>query len=245
MIIIPAIDIKGGKCVRLVQGLAEHETVYFDSPVEVARFWEKSGAEMIHVVDLDGAFAGKLQNLEIIHRIAEAVNVPIQVGGGLRAMEQIDSLFSAGVTRCILGTAALTAQEFLQDAVAKYGERIVVGIDAKDGMVAIKGWVETSNQSAIELGKRLLGMGVSEIVYTDIARDGMLSGPNFDAIRHMAEETNLKIIASGGVSTLSDISRLLELEDVGVIGVIIGKALYEKRFTLEEAIALVRGEENK
>lgn len=243
MIVIPAIDIKGGKCVRLVQGLAEHETVYFDSPLEVAHFWEQSGADMIHVVDLDGAFAEELQNLEIIRQITREVHVPIQVGGGLRSIDQIDSLFGAGVSRCIVGTAAITDQGFLKEAIDKYGDRIVVGIDAKDGMVAIKGWVETSNQSAIELGKRLASMGGCEIVYTDISRDGMLVGPNFAAIQNMANETGLKIIASGGVSTLMDIRRLLELETRGVSGVIIGKALYEKRFTLEEAVALVRGEE--
>lgn len=243
MIVIPAIDIKGGKCVRLVQGLAERETVYFDSPFEVAHFWEKSGADMIHVVDLDGAFAEELQNLEIIRQITREVHVPIQVGGGLRSIEQIDSLLRAGVSRCIVGTAAITDQGFLKEAIDKYGERIVVGIDAKDGMVVIKGWVETSNQSAIELGKRLASMGVSEIIYTDISRDGMLVGPNFGAIQNMANETRLKIIASGGVATLKDIRRLLEFETIGISGVIIGKALYEKRFTLEEAVALVRGDE--
>lgn len=245
MLIIPAIDIKGGKCVRLVQGLAEQETVYFDSPLEVAKVWEKEGADMIHVVDLDGAFVGELQNVDIICGIAQEISIPIEVGGGIRTMEQIDILFDTGVKRCIIGTAAITEPDFLKEAISKYNERIIVGVDAKDGMAAIKGWKEVSNYPAVELGKQLADLGVREIVYTDISRDGMLVGPNFNTIRKMAEETGLRIVASGGVSALTDIQRLLDLEDIGVSGIIIGKALYERRFTLKEAVRLVRGEENQ
>lgn len=241
MLIIPAIDLRNGKCVRLLQGRADAETVFSDDPISVAKRWEAGGAELIHVVDLDGAFTGEPRNFEVIRNMIEAINVPIEVGGGIRSMDTIVKFFEIGVSRVILGTAAIEDQKLLEEAYNTYGEKIVVGIDAKDGMVAVKGWVKKTGVTAVDLGCDLRTIGIKEIIFTDVKRDGTLIGPNLASIEEMAEKTGLKVIASGGISSLKDIEDLKALETKGVYGVIIGKALYTNAFTLERAIAISKG----
>lgn len=237
MIIYPAIDLKEGHCVRLVQGRAEDKTVYSQNPARVARGFEEQGAAFLHVVDLDGAFEGRPANLEAIRAIAGAISIPFQVGGGLRTMENVLTLLKAGAHRVIIGTRAVKAPEFIAELVARFGpERIVLGIDARDGMVATEGWVETSALKATELGRRMKELGIVNAVYTDVSRDGLLQGPNIESIRDMALKTGLKIIASGGVSSLENIRQLKGMEGLGVSGAIIGKALYEGKIILGEAL---------
>lgn len=234
MIIYPAIDIKGGKCVRLVQGRAEEQTVYSHNPVEVAMEWESKGAQFLHVVDLDGAFQGHSQNGGIIGQIVRTVNIPVQVGGGIRSMQKITYLLEElGVSRVILGTAAVEDYSLLEHAVRRFGPSIAVGIDAGNGKVATKGWVEESNITPVELGKKVKRVGVETVIYTDILRDGMLEGPNISSTREMVEKTGLNVIASGGVSCLEHIA---QLKAAGVAGVIIGKALYTGKINLKEAL---------
>lgn len=237
MIIYPAIDLKDGQCVRLVQGRAEEKTVYSHNPASVARSFQEQGAAFLHVVDLDGAFKGQPANLEAIRAIAGAISIPFQVGGGLRTRENVVSLLEAGANRVIIGTRAVKSPEFIAELMAEFGSgRIVLGIDARDGMVATEGWVETSTLKATELGRRMKELGIMNAVYTDVSRDGLLQGPNLDSIREMALETGLKIIASGGVSSLDNIRQLKDMEDLGVSGAIIGKALYEGKIILSEAL---------
>lgn len=233
MIIFPAIDIKDGNCVRLKQGKFEDMDVYFDNPVEVAKTWEAKGAEFIHIVDLDGAKDGKSKNFEIISEIARTVNIPIQVGGGIRTREAVQTLLDAGVNRVILGTAAVNEKELLKSLVDEYGKQIVVSIDAKDGIVAIDGWVNLSSLNSVDFVKELEEIGVKTIVYTDIAKDGMMEGPNFEIYRELMEKNSIDIIASGGVSTLEDVVKLSEME---MYGAIIGKALYIENIKLEDAL---------
>lgn len=233
MIIYPAIDIIDGNCVRLTQGKFSDVTVYEKDPVKVARRFEESGAEFIHVVDLDGALKGKGKNREKIIEIANAVKVSVQTGGGIRTIEDIDELISGGVSRVILGTAALENPDFVKEAVQKYGDKIAVGIDAKDGFVAIEGWEKVSKTSALSFAAEMEKIGVKHIIYTDIATDGMLSGPNFDAMKQMAEHVTCGIIASGGVSSEEDI---LNLIPTGVSGAIVGKALYTDRVNLKNVL---------
>lgn len=233
MIIFPAIDIKDGNCVRLKQGKFEDMDVYFDNPVEVAKTWEAKGAEFIHIVDLDGAKDGKSKNFEIISEIARTVNIPIQVGGGIRTREAVQTLLDAGVNRVILGTAAVNEKELLKSLVDEYGKQIVVSIDAKDGIVAIDGWVNLSSLNSVDFVKELEEIGVQTIVYTDIAKDGMMEGPNFDIYRELMEKNSIDIIASGGVSTLEDVAKLSEMD---MYGAIIGKALYIENIKLEDAL---------
>ncbi|MFO7153518.1 MAG: 1-(5-phosphoribosyl)-5-[(5-phosphoribosylamino)methylideneamino]imidazole-4-carboxamide isomerase [Caldicoprobacter oshimai] len=236
MTIYPAIDIKGGKCVRLIQGRAEHQTVYSDNPVEVALQWKAQGARFLHVVDLDGAFQGHSQNESIIKEIIERVNIPVQVGGGIRSMERIAYLLEeVGVARVILGTAAVEDPVLLERAIRRFGTSIAVGIDARNNRVAIRGWVEECDITPVELGKRVKEMGVETAIYTDILRDGMLEGPNIPSTREMVEKTGLNVIASGGVSSLEHIA---QLKSVGVDGVIIGKALYSGKIDLKQALKL-------
>ncbi|NLU36950.1 MAG: 1-(5-phosphoribosyl)-5-[(5-phosphoribosylamino)methylideneamino]imidazole-4-carboxamide isomerase [Clostridiales bacterium] len=238
MIIYPAIDIKEGRCVRLLQGRAEDETVYSSNPAEVARTWEKQGAEYLHVVDLDGAFRGESPNEQIIKTIAGSLSIPIQVGGGIRSMDKIQLyLEEYGVERVILGTAAIENKELLKQAVDKYGSRIAVGIDARDGKAAVKGWVETTDISAADLGRRMKEIGIDTAVYTDIAKDGMMRGPNIKETREMIEQTGLNIIASGGISCLSDLQQILE---IGAAGAIIGQALYTGKIDLASALMIGR-----
>lgn len=234
MTIYPAIDLKGGKCVRLVQGDMDKATVYGEDPAAVAKSFEQKGAKWLHIVDLDGAFAGGPVNIEAVIAINRSVEIPLQLGGGLRNMEQLNRAFhEIGVARAIIGTAALEDFGFLEEAIAKYGDCIAVGIDAKDGMVAVRGWAKTSSVSVSELALRVKEAGVRTVIYTDISRDGMLSGPNFDSTEKLIRETGLQIIVSGGVSETGHASRARE---IGAAGVIIGKALYTGAVRLEDAI---------
>jgi phosphoribosylformimino-5-aminoimidazole carboxamide ribotide isomerase len=233
--IYPAIDMRGGKCVRLLQGDYDKETVYGDSPFEMAARFEREGAEWIHMVDLDGAKEGKPVNDEYVLRAAKELNARIQIGGGIRNAASAARYLDAGVDRVILGSSAISDPEFVKEMLGTYGgDRVVIGIDARDGFVATHGWLETSKVEAEELALELVRFGAEWFVMTDIARDGMLSGPNTEAIAGLSDATGKKVIASGGVSSLADLTRLKE--SGGVEGAIIGKALYEGRFTLEEAL---------
>lgn len=233
MIIFPAIDILRGKCVRLTQGDYNKETVYDNSPLEVAKTWEKKGASWIHVVDLDGAKTGENVNRQTIKEIAKQVNIPIQTGGGIRSLAVVEEYLRAGVERVILGTAAIKSRSFLQEAVGKFGSRIAVSIDARNGYVATDGWTGDSGLKAIDLVKQLAAIGVDTIVYTDIMKDGMLSGPNFAELETVNNATAMKVIASGGVSAKNDVEKLTAM---GIYGAIIGKALYDGRLELEEVL---------
>ncbi|MBB6454146.1 phosphoribosylformimino-5-aminoimidazole carboxamide ribotide isomerase [Salirhabdus euzebyi] len=229
MILYPAIDIRDGKCVRLIQGDYDKESVYGD-PVEMAEKWISQGARALHLVDLDGALEGSSKNLDAIQAIAKSTNVPIQVGGGIRTIEKIELLLEIGVSRTILGTAALQDKQFLKEAIDKFGAAIAVSIDAKNGYVATDGWTKTSEKKAIDFAKELEDLGVRTIIYTDIAKDGMLAGPNFDEIYTVNKHVGINVIASGGVSNASDVKKLAELD---VYGTIIGKALYTGNIDLE------------
>ncbi len=234
MILYPAIDMKDGQCVRLQQGRFDKVTVYEADPAKMARRWESLGASWVHVVDLDGALKGKGVNTEALRAAAQAVSIPVQTGGGIRCLDHIEEKLAAGVRRVIIGTAAVKDPAFLKAALGEYGpERIVVGIDAKDGMVALEGWEEVSGTTAADLGRAMKDLGVTTVVYTDISRDGMLCGPNVQATRALMRETGLTVIASGGVSSMDDLASLYE---AGIPGVITGKALYEGRINLEKAI---------
>lgn len=236
MILYPAIDIKNGQCVRLRQGQFQDVEVYSNTPSKIATLWENQGAQYIHIVDLDGALVGHSVNDEVIREIVQNVQVKVQVGGGIRTIKDIDHKLSLGITRVIIGTKAVENPAFVKEAICKFGaDAIVVGIDAKAGMVAIEGWEKVSNYNAVSLALHMKEMGVKNIVYTDIARDGMLQGPNILHTKEMVDATGLNIIASGGMSSLKDLEMLSE---VNVSGAIIGKALYEHRINLEEAIAL-------
>lgn len=234
MQLYPAIDMKGGKCVRLTQGLFDQVKIYADTPADMAVLWCRQGASFLHLVDLDGALAGHSVNAEAIERIVRSVSVPTQLGGGIRSEEAVEQMLKLGVSRCIIGTKAVETPDFIRDMVKKFGsERIVVGVDAKDGMVAVEGWEKVSELTALELCRTMTGYGVKHIVYTDIAKDGMLSGPNIPYTQMLTKETGVNIIASGGVSSMDDLSRLHE---AGIRGAIIGKALYENRIDLNEAV---------
>jgi phosphoribosylformimino-5-aminoimidazole carboxamide ribotide isomerase len=245
MLIIPAIDLKEGKCVRLEQGLMDRATVYSDDPATTAKHWEAQGAELLHVVDLNGAFAGVPKNLEAIKAIRAAIKIPIEVGGGIRDMATIRILVSIGIDRIILGTAAIENPAFVQEACAAFPGKIIVGIDAKDGMVAIKGWAEVTAVKAVELALRMQDYGVIAVIYTDIKRDGMLSGPNIDATKTLARALHIPVIASGGVHTMKDIEDLLTVRYAGVSGVITGKAIYSGSLNLKEAITFVKMNDNR
>lgn len=238
MLIIPAIDLKGGRCVRLTEGREQSAKVYDQDPLEVARAYEKAGATLIHVVDLDGAFLGATSaNLQIIKRINGEIGIPLEVGGGIRSFADIEFILrNVGARYCILGTVAVEQPELLKEAIANFGDAIVVGIDARDGQVATRGWTEATRVDAVELACEVARLGVKRIIYTDIARDGRLQGPNLEATVEIARRSGARVTASGGVSSLDDITRLSEIESDGVDSVIIGKALYENRFTLEQAL---------
>ncbi|WP_349948192.1 1-(5-phosphoribosyl)-5-[(5-phosphoribosylamino)methylideneamino]imidazole-4-carboxamide isomerase [Lacrimispora sp. BS-2] len=234
MQLYPAIDLKDGQCVRLKQGEFKEITVYSQKPEEVAALWQSQGATFLHLVDLDGALAGRSVNDKVIKKITDTVSIPIEIGGGIRSEEAIESMLSLGVARVIIGTKAAEHPEFIRDMVKKFGQdRIVAGVDAKDGMVAVEGWEKISGISASELCSRMKEYGVRHIVYTDISRDGMMTGPNVEYTKKLTEETGMNIIASGGMSSMED---LRQLYHAGVCGAIIGKALYEKRIDLKEAI---------
>ncbi len=236
MQIIPAIDIKNRKCVRLVQGNPQFETVYSQEPVFQAKYWEREGASRLHIVDLDGAFEGKTKNLDIIQRIVEELNITIEVGGGIRDNRIIRALKNRGVHKIIIGTAAVENKKFIKNLCKNDPNSIIVSIDASDGFVVTKGWQEKTKKRAVDLIKELEEYGIKEVIYTDIARDGMLEGPNFDSIETMLTVTDIPIIVSGGISRLEDLERLKQYEKDGLIGVIIGKALYENKFDLKDAL---------
>lgn len=230
MIIFPAIDVLDGKCVRLIQGDYNQEVVYSDSPVEMAKEWEAKGAEFIHIVDLNGAKSGESINKQVIQEIARTVSIPVQVGGGIRSINTIESYIENGVNRVIIGTAAINDKDFLNEAVSNFANQLVVSVDARNGFVATEGWTDTSNVSALDLVKELEEIGVKTIVYTDIAKDGMLQGPNLDEQSAINKATSIDVIASGGVTTVDDVNNLQSLD---MYGAIIGKALYDGKLDFE------------
>ncbi len=240
MKIIPAVDIKGGRCVRLTQGKEDQETVYSDDPQAMAEHWDEQGAQLIHVVDLDGAFQGIPKNADLIKDIIYSSTVDIQVGGGIRSIEAIAAYVNAGVYRVILGTIAHEDPAFVAEACKQFPGKIIIGIDAQDGKVAVKGWTEVSEQTAADLAQTMEPLGVAGFIFTDISRDGMLQGPNLDSIREFAQSTSVPIIASGGISGIQDVVSLLSLKSEGVEGMITGKALYDKRLDFKEALKQVR-----
>ena len=229
---IPAIDLKDGHCVRLTQGRADQKKVYSEDPVAMARHWVEQGAKYLHIVDLDGAFQGRPVHQDVIRKIADTVQVPVQVGGGLRTDKDIESLLDCLVDRVILGTRAWENPKDLQRLVELFGDRIAVGIDARDGRVQVKGWTETTNETAVEIAQQADTMGVKTIIYTDTATDGMMAGPNVNALGEIAEAVSCSVIASGGISSAADMEALRNLEKTNLIGAIVGKALYEEKVTL-------------
>jgi phosphoribosylformimino-5-aminoimidazole carboxamide ribotide isomerase len=240
MIIIPAVDIKDGRCVRLLQGEMDRETVFSDDPTAMARRWEAQGAELIHLVDLNGAVDKQPRNRKTIEEILAGVRAPVQLGGGIRDIRTIEDYIQLGVARIVLGTEAIRRPDFVFQAAKAFPGRIVVGIDARDGYVAIEGWTQTTQTRAVDLARYFEDAGIAAINFTDIYRDGMQSGPNLEATRRLAEAVAIPVVASGGVSSIEDIHNLLPLESAGVQGVITGKALYSGTLDLREAIALAR-----
>jgi phosphoribosylformimino-5-aminoimidazole carboxamide ribotide isomerase len=238
--IMPAIDLKEGQCVRLLQGDPGQKTVYSEDPVQMARHWEAKGAECLHVVDLDGAFSGLPIHLDLIGEIARGVQIPIQVGGGMRSLETIGAFLDRGAHRVILGTKAAGSPDFLEEACRRFERRILLGIDARGGYLSVEGWTQATSLRAVDFAQEVSHYPLNGIIYTDISRDGMLKGPNLHALGEMAEATSLPLIASGGISSLEDVRAIMTLEGKGVIAMIIGKALYSGRIDLSEAIALTR-----
>jgi phosphoribosylformimino-5-aminoimidazole carboxamide ribotide isomerase len=238
MLIFPAIDIRGGKCVRLLKGDFAQETVFSDDPAAMARKWQQQGAQFLHLVDLDGALAGKSQNLATVKAILAAVTIPVELGGGIRTMENVDEVLALGVRRVILGSVAVRNPELVKAACAKYGDRVVVGIDAKDGIVAVDGWGVSGNVQVGDLAREMGKAGVRTIIYTDIARDGTLEGVNVEATARLARESGIQIVASGGVKSVEDIRALKPYEKDGIEGVIVGKSIYMGTLDLQEAIEI-------
>jgi len=239
MLIIPAIDLRGGKVVRLFQGKFDCQKVYSADPVKVAKHWAKQGAKFLHIVDLDAAASGKLKNFEVLKKIIDQVGIGVEFGGGVRSIETISQLLSLGVIRVILGTRAASDAKFLKQAWKKFGERIIVSIDAKCGKVLTHGWNCKVAKTALVFAKELKTIGFKQLIYTDISKDGTLAGPNISGIKELIKGTGLKVIASGGVASLNDLLKLKKLQKKGCAGVIIGKALYEGKFTLVEALKLI------
>ncbi|MEF9918127.1 MAG: 1-(5-phosphoribosyl)-5-[(5-phosphoribosylamino)methylideneamino]imidazole-4-carboxamide isomerase [Eubacterium sp.] len=238
MIIFPAIDIKNGKCVRLQQGVKDAETIYFENPLEVAKKWEATGAEYLHLVDLDGAFEGKPKNLEIIKEIVNTLNIPVELGGGIRTVEIAEMYINIGVQRIIIGTQAVKDLNFIEKLLSLYDEKVCVSIDAKDGIVCTEGWVESSNLEALELAGSLEKLGLSTLVYTDISKDGMMNGPNFNMLEILNANLNMDIIASGGVAGPDHLDRL---KAMNLYGAITGKALYEGTINLSDYLKKAKG----
>lgn len=241
MIIFPAIDIRNGKCVRLTEGRFDQETIFADCPADMAKKWALQGAEFLHLVDLDGALAGKSINLAAIKEIIDCVDIPVQLGGGIRTIENIREVLALGVNRVILGSVAVRNPELVKLACNEFGDKIVVGIDARDGIVAVDGWGVSGDVEAEQLAKRMVKAGVKRIIYTDISRDGTLSGVNVEATAKLAEASGALVIASGGVSSIEDIKAVKKLEGGNVEGVIVGKAIYTGALNLSEALAVAKG----
>ena len=239
MDVIPAIDILDGRCVRLYQGDYQQSEVFGEDPVEVAQRWYSQGAKYLHVVDLDGARDGKPKNLKVIEAIARSIPIRVQLGGGLRDRKSIVSVLNSGVSRVILGTAAVENSQLIADICAEFPEQIMIGIDARDGKVATRGWLTTSEVMAVDLAKRMTSIGIAGIIYTDIHRDGTMQGPNIEALRQLAENVDVPVIASGGISSITDLLNLLSLESIGVKGAIVGRAIYTGDIQLREAIRAV------
>lgn len=244
MLIIPAVDIRGGRCVRLTQGRFDREQVFSNDPVEMALNWQEKGAKRLHVVDLDGAVQGKPQNLKVIEKIVNTVNIPVQLGGGIRDIDTIDKCISIGIDRVIMGTSAVFNREIVKKAVSLYPDKVIVGIDAKDGRVAVKGWLEVSEQKSVDLIKEIEQLGINRIIYTDITKDGMMTGPNLSALEEILENTGMKVIASGGISSIGDLIALKKMEARGLEGAIIGKALYLRKIDLKAALEIMEGEDS-
>ncbi|MBS3905527.1 MAG: 1-(5-phosphoribosyl)-5-[(5-phosphoribosylamino)methylideneamino]imidazole-4-carboxamide isomerase [Syntrophaceae bacterium] len=240
MIVIPAIDLKDGRCVRLSQGRMDQETIYSENPIEMAKHWESKGAERLHVVDLNGAVTGKPFHRSLIEEMVRSLHIPVEIGGGIRDLAAIEDYIHSGAEWVILGTAALRNRCLLTEACHQYPGKVILGIDAKGGKVAVEGWQEVASMEAIELARQFEGIGLSSIIFTDIERDGMGTGLNFESTRNLSRSVSIPVIASGGVSRIEDIEDLLELERDGVIGVIIGRALYTGSIDLEEAIRLTK-----
>lgn len=240
MIVIPAVDLKDGKCVRLSQGRMDQETVYSEDPVQMALHWESKGAERLHVIDLNGAITGKPVHLSLIKEIIRSVRVSVEVGGGIRDLTTIEDYLASGAKWIILGTTAFQNYSLVEGVCQKFPGRVILGIDAKAGRVAIQGWNEIVSLEAIDLAKRFEGLNLAAIIFTDIERDGMSTGLNFESTRRLSKSTSIPVIASGGVSQAQDIRKLLELEPDGVIGVVIGRALYTRHLDLEEAIRIAK-----
>ncbi len=238
MLIIPAIDLRNGKVVRLFQGKFNQEKIYSSDPVKVAKHWAKQGAKFLHIVDLDGASSGSLKNLEVLKKIITQVGVPLEFGGGVRSIETISELLELGVERVVLGTRAANDAQFLKKAWKKFGEEIIVSIDAKEGKVLTQGWNKSSSKTTLDFAEELKEVGFKQVIYTDISKDGALVGPNILGIKELIRKTGLDVIASGGVASLKDLIKLNSLAKKGVSGVIVGKALYEGKFTLAEALKL-------
>lgn len=243
MLIFPAIDIRDGKCVRLFKGDFAQETVFSDKPAEMAQKWESQGAQFLHLVDLDGALAGASRNLETVKEILAAVDIPVELGGGIRTMENIDEVLALGVRRVILGSVAVKNPALVKEACAKYGDRIVVGIDAKDGIVAVDGWGVSGDVDVTTLAKEMKKSGVKTIIYTDISRDGTLEGVNVEATAKLARESGVNIVASGGVKSTADIEALKPYEKDGIEGVIVGKSIYMGTLDLQQAIEIAAKED--
>ncbi len=240
MIIFPAIDIKNGQVVRLIQGKFDQVTEYSNDPVSVAKQWEQRGAQWLHVVDLDGAKSGQIQNKDVILKIVKAVHIPVQMGGGVRSSADVDNMLNGGVSRVVLGTRAIEDRAFFKETLAKGKEKVAVSLDCNKGMVAQRGWTTTSNIKATDVVKELEALGLKCLIYTDIARDGMLTGPNIKELNDILNATQIPVIASGGISCLNDIKELMKLVPKGLIGAITGKAIYEGKLNLEEALALIQ-----
>ncbi|MCK5512839.1 MAG: 1-(5-phosphoribosyl)-5-[(5-phosphoribosylamino)methylideneamino]imidazole-4-carboxamide isomerase [Thermodesulfovibrionia bacterium] len=243
MIVIPAIDLKNGSCVRLVQGKKEAVTVYSDDPVAMAIHWARLGAELLHIVDLDGAFTGKQKNFKVIKAVRKAVDIPLQVGGGIRDIASIEKLICLDIDRVIIGTAAASNPGMVEKACKKFPGRVLAGIDARNGRIAVKGWEEVTEFEAIDFAKNMEARGAGAVIYTDILRDGMLSGPNIEAMTEMVKELKIPVIASGGVSSMSDIRNLNKIKDLW--GVITGKALYAGKLDLKEALEFTKKDRQK
>ena len=240
MIIIPAIDLKKGKCVRLLQGRMDQETVFSDAPVDMALRWEKEGADIIHIVDLDGAVQKQPENFNSIKQILEKVKIPVQIGGGIRDENAIKMYLDLGAARVIIGTEAIKNPAMVKKACRAFPGRIIVGIDARNGLVAVEGWTQTTTTRAVDLAKEFEDSGVYAINFTDIHRDGMQTGPNIEETRLLAEAVSIPVVASGGVATIEDIRNLLPLQEVGVTGIIAGRSLYAGTLKLQDAVKLLK-----